>query len=444
MSTQPKDAGLELTRTEQPRSISKLIDLEFSTNALYPPLRGSTARVQITLAPQEEPKDLAFQLSLNGQTGTPAGMELNLVPEQGIGHLLVGRTFIEQYRGTWPIALKLLALRDGTVVDEASLSLHDTRRIAPARMEENVYPSTRIEIPTRDDAWVVIMPTFYDRNDVLLPVEELSWFVQLHGQPTGVIHHGHLLQITPEARPGKVQAMLHSAYGLQLTITLTLEQGRGTITERATGAADFELIVSHRHLYAPATQGAPTVYITYAPAEPAVGLVRYVVKVNGEEGSFAGMSVSADDKAQTGRIEVDYRFLDSWRGTWPVKVNIHVMHNFQEVAVGEVVMHNLRTGLRPAVRAEWKAPPAGSPISIPTDKPAYVVAMVSFYDENDALLPYQEPAYWQWSVDLPVPHDGIGMIKHVIEVTPQARPGQFELVASESQGLTSRMIFTLV
>ena len=73
-----------------------------------------------------------------------------------------------------------------------------------------------------------------------------------------------------------------------------------------------------------------------------------------------------------------------------------------------------------------------------------MVALVSFYDENDARLPYNEPAYWQWSVDLPLPYDGIAMLKHVIEVTPQARPGQFELVGSESQGLTSRMIFTLV
>ena len=108
------------------------------------------------------------------------------------------------------------------------------------------------------------------------------------------------------------------------------------------------------------------------------------------------------------------------------------------------MLHNLRTGLLPAVRAEWKSPPAGEPIRIPTDKPIYVVALVSFYDENDARQPYNEPVYWQSSVDLPVPYDGIAMLKHVIEVTPQARPGQFELLGSESQGVTSRMTFTLV
>ncbi|OLS60174.1 hypothetical protein [Pseudomonas putida] len=238
--------------------------------------------------------------------------------------------------------------------------------------------------------------------------------------------------------------MLHSAYGLQLMITLTLEAAQATPAGQASATADFELIVSHAHLYAPATQGAPTVRISYGPAEPAVGLVRYVVKVDGKEGPFTGMFISENDKEQSGRIEVDYRFLDSWRGTWPVKVHIHAIHNFQEVAVGEVVLHNLRTGLLPAVRAEWKSPPAGEPIRIPTDKPIYVVALVSFYDENDARLPYNEPVYWQWSVDLPVPYDGIAMLKHVIEVTPQARPGQFELLGSESQGVTSRMTFTLV
>lgn len=426
-------------------STARLIDLEFSSSDLYPPLRATTARIQVSMVPQEAPKELSFQLTLNGQPGIPEGMQLNLLPEQGTGHLLVDRRFIEHYKGTWPVQLKLLALHDGTLLDEATLSLHDTRKIAPARMEGNIHPAERIEIPSGDDAWVVIMPTFYDRMGVVLPVEELDWFVQLYGQPTGVVPHGHVLQITPAAQAGKVQAMLHSAYGLQLMMTLTLEQAAPVVSApRAGSAADFELIVSHKHLYAPATIGAPTVRITYAPAEPAVGLVRYVVKINGEQGPFTGLFISENEETQSGRIEVDHRFLDTWRGTWPVTVNIHVVHNFQEVAVGEVVMHNLRTDLLPAVRAEWKTPPAGEPISIPTDKSIYVVALVSFYDENDARLPYNEPAYWQWSVDLPLPYDGIAMLKHVIEVTPQARPGQFELVGSESQGLTSRMIFTLV
>lgn len=427
-----------------PSSPTRLIDLAFSIHDLYPPLRANTAVVQVSMTPQEAPKELSFQLSLNGQPGMPEGMQLNLLPELGSGHLVVERRFIEHYKGTWPVQLKLQASRDGTLLDEALLTLHDTRKIAPARMEANVDPSTHIEIPGGQEVLVAITPTFYDRNDVVLPVEELDWFVQLYGQPEGVISKGHVLHINSSARPGKVQAMLHSGYGLQLMVTLTLVEAGAASTAQAAPTDDFELIVSHRHLYAPASVGNASVRITYGPPEPVPGVVRYVVKVNGEEGNFANMVVAQDHGSQNGRIEVNYRFLDSWRGTWPVKVNIHVMYNFQEVAVREVVLHNLRTGLLPAVRAEWNIAPAGEVISIPTDKPIHVVAMVFFYDENDARLPYNEPDYWQWSVDLPEPYDGISMTKHVIEVTPQARPGQFELVASESQGLTSRITFTLV
>ncbi|OLS60175.1 hypothetical protein [Pseudomonas putida] len=150
-----------------PNPSARLIDLEFSPHDLYPPLRASTARVLVSMAAQEAPKALSFQLSLNGQPGVPEGMQLNLLPEEGSGHLLVGKDFIERYKGTWPAQLKLQALRDGTLVDEALLTLHDTRKIAPARMESNVWPSTRIEIPGSEDAWVVITPTFYDRNGVI-------------------------------------------------------------------------------------------------------------------------------------------------------------------------------------------------------------------------------------------------------------------------------------
>ncbi|MEE1925016.1 hypothetical protein V0R50_27345 [Pseudomonas sp. 148P] len=424
--------------TITPGSAAKLIELEFSSTDLYPPLKGSSALVMVSMAPQA-PKDLSFQLLLNGQAGTPAGMRLDLLPEEGSGNLLVERAFIEQYQGIWPAQLKLRALRDGVVLDEAILTLHDTRRIAPTRMEANVDPSTTIVIPTSGDAWVTIVPTFFDRNDVLLPLQELNWFVQLYGQPVGVVHRGHVLQITPRAEPGKVQAMLHSGYGLQLTITLTLELGTASAPTE-----EFELEVSHRHLYAPVSLGT-TALITYEPARPVVGVVRYVVKVNGQEHDYPGMVVTDTvGTGQKGSIRLDSRFLATFQGTWPVVVSIEVMHNFKPVATGEVVLHNLRTGLRPPVRAEWNSPPAGSPITIPTDQAIHVIAMVFFYDENGAQLPYREPELWQWSVDLPTPYEGIGMIKHVIEVTPQARPGQFELVASESKGLTSRMTFTLV
>ncbi len=201
---------------------ARLIDLQFSTGDLYPPIKGSPTRVSISMTPQA-PKEITFQLSLNGQSGIPAGMQLNLLPEQGTGHLIVDKDFIEHYPGTWPVQLKLLALRDGTLLDEEILTLHDTRKIRPTRMEAKVEPSTTIIIPSRTDVFVTIVPIFFDRNDVRLPLEELDWFVQLYGKPVGVAKKNHVLQITPRAEPGKLQAMLHSGYGLQLTITLTLE-----------------------------------------------------------------------------------------------------------------------------------------------------------------------------------------------------------------------------
>ncbi len=203
VSMQPKDVGLELSRTE-----------------LYPPyLSESVELVNFTTAvPGTD--ILSFDYTVNGIAAHFAGV--GWFSGHNKGHFRLDRQFMASYAGSWPVRFEVRAFRSGTQVDSAVALLHDTRRMECTRVEMDLVITDTVEIPTLGNEVITVVPRFYDAAGILLPTWELDWHVALPVAVEGVTLDGDVMLIDSSASPGQFSVVIHGPNGLNQSCLVTL------------------------------------------------------------------------------------------------------------------------------------------------------------------------------------------------------------------------------
>lgn len=196
------------------------IGLALNPVDMYPPCRSTSERaVQIlhTLSPDA---DLRFRYELNDGPGTHPGLLIAKV--NGGWALAVDRMFIGTYQGPWPASVRVIALLDGRTVATATMRLHDTRTMVCTSVDFEFLPDASVEIPDQVEIPVVPAPLFHDAEGISLPLDELDWEVTMIDPIEGVRMDRHVLQVSPQAKPGKYRIGLMGPNGLNRARVLTL------------------------------------------------------------------------------------------------------------------------------------------------------------------------------------------------------------------------------
>lgn len=194
------------------------IGMELSQYDLYPPLVGIEAHVAIR---SELPPDahLHYDLVVNGVPGPHPGLG-TIFPDGWFA--VIDKAFIANYAGAWPVELTVYAHLDHELVASRTLWLHDTREMECVRMDFRFSPSDSVDIPEQGELLVLALPTFWDAQDIELPFSELHWDAHLLEPVDGVELLGHVLHISPEARPGSFRVGIRMDNGLNRARVLNL------------------------------------------------------------------------------------------------------------------------------------------------------------------------------------------------------------------------------
>lgn len=215
------------------------------------------------------------------------------------------------------------------------------------------------------------------------------------------------------------------------------------MSEKATVNDVIDVIVATTQLYAPVVNGYEVV--GYWPEIPVDGKVGYTLKLNGQSGHQEGFLPYAPSDNNPAMAVITPPFLETWRGDWPVVVDIVVSYPGYTFGPASFTLYNPVTDLLPAVKVEWNFHESRT-VQIPKEgeEDVIVIANANFYDRNGTQLPFAEPSVWQYSVEWTEPYEGITRNKHLFFVSSQAKPGVVRLVAKDSTGYTSYSAFFLV
>ncbi|WP_421570522.1 hypothetical protein [Stenotrophomonas sp. PD6] len=202
---------------------AKTVGLELSPSDMYPPL--SSPHADAFVFEIADGASATFDITLNGQVpqGPVPGITMSAGP--GGGALLLDGSFIASYSGTWPARIEVRAWQNGAIVDSRTARLHDTRRMVVAGVKNAALrPNPAgIPVPGEDPFAVMAGAQFFDSAGVKLPDPEISWHLELPGNPEGVKADGQQILILPGAQPGEVEVLFQEASGLQSTVSLTLD-----------------------------------------------------------------------------------------------------------------------------------------------------------------------------------------------------------------------------
>jgi len=196
------------------------IGLELKPVDLYPPYRNPNLDMVLILHALPAGADLRFRYELNDGPGTHPGLWTTGVA--GFWSLLVDNTFIGTYLGPWPARVRVFALLDGRVIATEQMRLRDTRTMVCARVDFEFFPSAKVKIPDQGETLVVAAPRFYDAEGIALNHRELDWELTMVEPIEGVTMIKHVLEISPQAKPGEYRIALLGPNGLNRARVLTL------------------------------------------------------------------------------------------------------------------------------------------------------------------------------------------------------------------------------
>ncbi|WP_421570521.1 hypothetical protein [Stenotrophomonas sp. PD6] len=389
-----------MTKVTAPKA-GKSVGLELSPNDMYPPLLSPDADSFVFEIADGE--SATFDFTLGGQEGPFPGITMAAGP--GGGALLLDRQFIAAYSGAWPAQLEVRAWQNGVIVDRRSARLHDTKRMTVASIKQAALKPNPARVLAEGDNQAVAIASaqFFDAAGVNLPNAEVSWQVELPGNPQGLKADGQRVLLLPEAQPGEFAVLFREANGVQSTLTLTLNP-----------TIDTGLKLQAYDLYPPLRHLQPAIITIYHTLPEDSG-VTFTYRLNGLENSQPGVLIEEED------LYIDTDFIHSYEGPWPAEVQVCAIVNHQVAGIRTLRLHDTRTMVCTKVDM-WFYP--SDAMEIPQTGTVIVVPAPQFYDANDIALPHAELT---WHAEIVDPMEGVGMIGHLLEISPEAKPGVYRV-----------------
>ncbi|WP_313458075.1 hypothetical protein [Stenotrophomonas sp.] len=377
---------------------SRSINLAFYPPHLYPPLL-STAPAESGFLTSVLPGDnVVYSLSVNGVPGTPQHVQLRAGEASGVVSVYPG--FISSHTGSWSVELLLRASRGGVVIDEATLTLLDTRQLDVHRVDAWLSPNPAYLLEDEDQA-VRTSAAFYDREGVKVPADEVNWSVTLPDNPAGVEVNGTSVILKPHASPGDIQVRIGEQRGVSRMMILNVLP-----------LLDMDLHLGQYDLYPPIreTAGVSVPIRSSISSDPRL---TYDYLLNGESGPHPGIEIR--------RISTDWElffsttFITSYKGQWPAEVAVQAFLDDQPVGKRTLKLHDTRTLV--CTRIEVDLLPSAT-VERPEFGTAEVVAHPRLYDAQDIPIP---PAEVTWDVAVEnEPIKGIHREGNVLSVAPVA------------------------
>lgn len=361
-----------------------------------------------------------FIHTLNGEPGDVTGISLHAGSRGGA--ISLNRDFIAQYDGEWPAALELIALKDGLRVTSAVLSLHDTGTMVAHRCEASLTPNPA-SVPFVDELIVVVRATFFDVNGVVLPLGELAWELLPPESVEGVTSGEGQLIVSPQAPVGDIPIRVREGSGVETSVVLTLLP-----------AKDIGLTAQPVDFYPPYHSTLTDFIVIQVEGDWESGITMSA-KLNGEGGRYTGMDLLS--QLDFWLLAMDRRFINNYQGAWPIDVEIEAMKGAQVIGFARARMHDTRTMV--CTRVEMEFVPADT-VQIPQEGEVLVFAAPRFYDANDIRLPHTELEWGAKMVDL---IEGVTMVKHVLHIGPNAKPGQYRVAVLGPNGMNRTKVLTL-
>lgn len=380
---------------------SRSINLAFYPPFLYPPLL-STAPAESGFLTSVQPGDnVVYSLSVNGVPGVPEHVKLRGDNAGGVVSVYPG--FIASHGGSWPVELLLQASRDGVVIDEATLTLLDTRQLDVHRVDAWLSPNPAYLLEDEDQE-VRASAAFYDREGVKVPADEVRWSVTLPDTPAGVEISGTTISLKPHATPDDIQVRIGEQPGVSRTMILNLLP-----------VLDMNLHLSQYDFYPPVldTKEARIQIRSSISGDPRL---TYQYQLNGAGGSFQGLEL--DRFGEEWDLVLTRSFMAHYGGPWPAQVTVRALLDGQPVGERTLRLHDTRNMV--CARIEVDLTPSAV-VDIPAHGSATVEAHGRFYDAQDIELPKFELT-WDAAVQNE-PIQGITRDRAVLSIYPVADPG---------------------
>ncbi|MFJ4375783.1 hypothetical protein ACIP1T_24625 [Pseudomonas japonica] len=396
------------------------LNLVLSQSDLYPPLQGQSPAIVGFSTGIPAPATLTFDITVNGQSSGFEGITLNVGVNAGT--LWVRREFIASYPGAWPVAVELRAHQDGQQVGSAILRLHDTRAMVVHSAEVGLFPNPA-SVPPAGELRILTRATFFDAQGVELPDAEVSWAVRLPEPIPGVVLDGTHVVVSADAQAGDVAVTFTERSGLEQTTQLTL-----------TPARDIGLELRPSDFYPPLISEFSS-FVRIGAEQPLTEDVSLSVTLNSAGGTYEGMMLVF--AVGEWMLYFDQRFIHAYQGQWPIEVRVRATQDGQIVGVTSGWLHDTRTMV--CARIDIVFNPADS-VAIPQEGEVMVIAAPRFYDANGVSLPHSE---LDWGARMVDPMEGVRMVKHLLYISPEAKPGRYRVGIVIPDGLNRAKVLTL-
>ena len=398
------------------------IGLDFERSNLYPPLHSTGSAVVgfTTILPADE--DVDFSLVANGDPGLPSGIQLRPGSSAG-GTLWIQPNFIHDHTGSWPVQLLLQASRDGVIVDDATLWLHDTRQMQVSRILADLAPNPA-HVSDDDVLLVAVRITFQDVDGIELPRDEVTWSVTLPDTPPGLEVDGTHIRVAPGSSSGDFQVRIAEASGVERTLVLTLLP-----------PLDIGLELSQYDLYPPLRSDQPA-SVGFTTSLPPDASLLYSYQLNGQGGHHDGIYLQSI--GDYWGLLFTKEFIARYNGSWPARIDVRALLDGQLAGMRTLELHDTRSMV--CTRVDFEFRPSDS-ISIPDEGQIVVTAAPRFFDASDVLLPHVE-LDWDAALD-GEPIAGIERHKHALLISPDASPGEHKVTILGPGGLEQSRLLTL-
>ncbi len=396
--------------------VSRSLNLQAEPDELYPPLL-STSPAVVTFSSNEP---ATFELIPADEAALYEGVLLHAGPSGGA--VIIGPEFISTYTGQWPARLLLRALQQGTLVEEITLVLHDTRHLAIDRMEGDLVPNPAY-VGEGFEQRVEAQARFFDGTNVQIPSSELRWSIHVPGAPPGIIVDVTVIRVTPEASPGEVTVVFAEATGFEQSVSLVVAS-----------VPDIALEVQPLDMYPPLmSEDIGTVLIEHALPEDAQ--LDFNCEVNEQPDPHPGLQPAYDADRWT--IAVDRMFIATYQGEWPAVVRVLARLDGQMVATAWFRLHDTRAMI--CARGDFEFNPSAT-ADIPEEGETVVTMVPEFYDAEDIPLPEDE---LDWEFTMVDPIEGVTLLKHVLLISPAAKPGKYRVGLEASNGVNRARVLAL-
>lgn len=198
---------------------------------------------------------------------------------------------------------------------------------------------------------------------------------------------------------------------------------KGTVTKdvRETSDSGFEL--EKYDLYPPLSSSASESIAIHHAFEGDPERYRFTYHLNGREDPRPGLEI------MDGRIYINREFMYGYSGPWPALVEVRLLVDGQ--LAGTRLLRLRDTGSMVCAKVDMEFHPSAK-VKVPQTGSVLVVAAPRFFDAEGIPLPASDLAWRTVFVD---PMEGVGLIGHVLEIRPGAKPGTYRVATLMLNGM---------